>query len=304
MTAFGRLVHDVSATARGSQGDGGDRVTTDLDGEVAPARPPARASADGTGKARLSSVSTAIALLKSFSESDVEIGISQLAKRLGVAKSTVHRLAMTLVSEGLLEQNPETGRYRLGIGLFRLGSLVRQRMDVSTEARPHLFALRESTGETVHLALLDGSQIMYVYNLESAHAIRMRSDIGVCKPAFCTAEGLAMLAFRPPALADAIIAGGLKARTAKTRTDPRELRAMLDEVRARGYAIEDESSEDGMRAVAAPLHNSAGEVVAAIGIAGPIQRLSDDVLADCVPKVVDTARTISARLGYRARTQT
>lgn len=276
-------------------------MTADVDRKTSEGYPPALAGTGAKANTRLSSVSTAIALLKSFSESDVEMGISQLAKRLGVAKSTTHRLAMTLVSEGLLEQNLETGRYRLGISLFRLGSLVRQRMDISTEARPHLFALRESTGETVNLALLDGSQIMYVYNLEGAHAIRMRSDVGVCKPAFCTAEGLVMLAFRPAALVDVIIARGLKARTAKTRTDPRELHAMLDEVRARGYAIEDELSEEGMRAIAAPLHNSAGEVVAAIGIAGPVQRLLDGVLAAYVPKVVETARIISERLGYRPR---
>ena len=250
-------------------------------------------------KARLSSVVTAIGLLKAFSESDIEIGISRLAKTLGIAKSTAHRLAITLLSEGLLEQNPENGRYRLGIGLFRLGSLVRQRMDVSAEARPHLFDLRETTGETVHLALLDGTQIMYVYNLESAHAIRMRSDVGVCKPAFCTAEGLAMLAFQPTTLVDSVISEGLKARTPKTRTDPHELRAALEEVRVRGYAVEDELSEEGMRAVAAPVRNSAGDVVAAIGVAGPTQRLSDAVLADVVPKVVHAASTISARIGYR-----
>jgi IclR family transcriptional regulator, KDG regulon repressor len=276
-------------------------VTADVDRKTSEGYLPALTGADAKANTRLSSVSTAIALLKSFSESDVEMGISQLAKRLGVAKSTTHRLAMTLVSEGLLEQNLETGRYRLGISLFRLGSLVRQRMDISTEARPHLFALRESTGETVNLALLDGPRIMYVYNLEGAHAIRMRSDVGVCKPAFCTAEGLVLLAFRPAALVDVIIARGLKARTAKTRTDPGELRAMLDEVRARGYAIEDELSEEGMRAIAAPLHNSAGDVVAAIGIAGPVQRLLDGVLAAYVPKVVETARIISERLGYRPR---
>jgi IclR family transcriptional regulator, KDG regulon repressor len=250
-------------------------------------------------KARLSSVVTAIGLLKAFSESDIEIGISRLAKTLGIAKSTAHRLAITLLSEGLLEQNPENGRYRLGIGLFRLGSLVRQRMDVSAEARPHLFGLRETTGETVHLALLYGTQIMYVYNLESAHAIRMRSDVGVCKPAFCTAEGLAMLAFQPTTLVDSVISEGLKARTPKTRTDPHELRAALEEVRVRGYAVEDELSEEGMRAVAAPVRNSAGDVVAAIGVAGPTQRLSDAVLADVVPKVAHAASTISARIGYR-----
>src|SRR5687768_15571001 len=115
-----------------------------------------RAAGSGSREARrLSSVATAMALLKAFTADEVEIGVSSLAKRLGVAKSTVHRLAVTLVSEGMLEQNPDTEKYRLGIALFGLGALVRRRMDVSTQARPHLFRLHETTGETVHLAILD-----------------------------------------------------------------------------------------------------------------------------------------------------
>jgi IclR family transcriptional regulator, KDG regulon repressor len=250
---------------------------------------------------RLSSVATAIALLKSFSEDESEIGVSSLAKRLGVAKSTVHRLAVTLVSEGMLEQNPENERYRLGIALFGLGALVRRRMDVSTEARPHLFALRESTGETVHLAVLDRAEIMYIYNLESPQAIRMRSDIGVRKPAFCTAEGLAMLAFQPPPLVDEIVGRGLKPRAPKTKTSASEFRAALDHVRRDGYAVEDEESEAGMRSVAAPIRNAAGDVVAAIGVAGPVQRLSNETLAQFAPQVVKAAETISLRMGYRSR---
>jgi len=239
-------------------------------------------------------------LLKSFSESDYELGITQLAKSLGVAKSTVYRVATTLVAGGLLEQNPENGRYHLGIGIFRLGSLVRRRMDVPAESRPYLFALRETTGETVHLATLDGEQIIYIYNLESNHAIRMRSDLGVTKPAFCTAEGLVMLAFQPTSVVDKIIAGGLKGRTSKSPIQPRKLRALLEDARTKGYAIENEFSEEGMRAIAAPIRNNSGEVVAAIGIAGPTQRLSDQVLEAFVPKVVQTAATISERLGYRS----
>ena len=143
---------------------------------------------------RLSSVSSAIHLLKTFSEEEAEIGISSLAKRLGQAKSTVHRLATTLLAEGLLEQNPENGRYRLGIELFALGALARRRLDVSNQAMPFLQLLREQTDETVHLAILDNTNIMYLYNLESTQAIRMRSYIGVRKPAFCTSEGRAILA--------------------------------------------------------------------------------------------------------------
>jgi len=262
-----------------------------------------RSDGDGSrgGEKRLSSVATAIALLKAFSEDEVDIGVSTLARRLGIAKSTVHRLATTLVSEGMLEQNPDNGKYRLGIALFGLGALVRRRMDVSTEAKPHLFSLRETTGETVHLAILDKAEIMYVYNLESMQAIRMRSDIGIRKPAACTAEGLAMLAFQPTSVTDAILARGLTARTPRTNTDPRRFRAVLAAVRERGYAVEDEESETGMRSLAAPIRNGAGEVVAAVGVAGPVQRLPDETLASFAPHVLSTAEAISVRLGYRSR---
>jgi DNA-binding IclR family transcriptional regulator len=174
-------------------------------------------------------------------------------------------------------------------------------MDVSTEAKPYLFDLRETTGETVHLAILDRTEIMYVYNLESMQAIRMRSDIGIRKPAYCTAEGLAILAFQPATAADDIVARGLKPRTPKTNTDPNRFRRALASVRERGYAIEDEESEAGMRSLAAPIRNGAGEVVAAVGVAGPVQRLPDETLASFASPVLRTADAISVRLGYRSR---
>jgi len=248
---------------------------------------------------RLSSVASAVALLKAFSEDDVELGITALAKRLGVAKSTAHRLATTLVSEGLLEQDRDSGRYRLGIALFRLGALVRQRMDVSSEAKQFLYELRETTQESVHLAILDGIEIMYVYNLESTQAIRMRSDIGVRKPAYCTAEGQAILAFQPPDAIEAAIAAGLAPRTPQTITEPARLRAALAEIRKRGCAVEDEESEIGMRAIAAPIRDDGGAVIAAVGVAGPAARLSKRTIAAFVPHVIGTAVAISRRLGYR-----
>jgi IclR family transcriptional regulator, KDG regulon repressor len=256
---------------------------------------------DGAVRRRLSSVATAIELLKAFSEDEVEIGISTLAKRLGVAKSTVHRLATTLVSEGLLEQDRVTGKYRLGIALFRLGTLVRRRMNVSEEARPHLFSLRQKTNETVHLAILDGTDIMYVYFLESTQAVRMRSDLGLRKPAYCTAEGQAILAFGPPEAVQAVIRTGLHARTPQTITDPDKLLKALDAVRQRGCAIEDEESEIGVRCLAAPIRNDAGDVVAAVGVAGPVSRLSKKALTAFMPHVIETANAISARLGHRAK---
>jgi IclR family KDG regulon transcriptional repressor len=255
-------------------------------------------NADGS---RLSSVATSIRLLKAFSEEQVEIGISDLAKRLGVAKSTVHRLAVTLVADGMLEQNPDTGKYRLGLSLFRLGSLVRRRMSVSNEARPLLRELREKVNETVHLAVLDGTDIMYVFDLESTQSIRMRSDVGVRKPAYCTAEGQAILAYQPAEIVEQVVRNGLPARTPQTVTDPLALKKVLESVRARGCAIEDEESELGMRCIAAPLRNDSGEVIAAIGLAGPVSRLSKKALSAYAPHVIETAAAISARLGHRSR---
>lgn len=249
---------------------------------------------------RLSSVATAVRLLKTFSEGEAELGVTTLSRRLGVAKSTVYRLASTLVAEGMLEQNRENDKYRLGLALFGLGALVRQRMNVSTEARPHIFALRDATNETVHLAVPDGAQIIYVYDLESTQAIRQRANLGERKPAFCSAEGRAMLAFAEPAAVEAVIAAGLAPRTPFTEVDPARLKAALEEVRQKGYAREDEQCEVGMRSLAAPIRDAEGRVAAAVGVAGPSQRLSEDVLARFAPLVVNTATLISARLGYRA----
>jgi IclR family KDG regulon transcriptional repressor len=250
-------------------------------------------------RGRLSSVATAIRLLKAFSEDEVEIGISALARRLSLAKSTVHRLAVTLVSEGLLEQDRENGKYQLGIALFRLGALVRRRMNVSNEARPYLFDLREKINESVHLAILDETEIMYVYNLEATHAIRMRSDIGVRKPAYCTAEGQAILAFQSDDIVERVIAAGLAARTPKTITSAEKFIKELATTRLRGCAIEDEESEIGMVSIAAPIRDDSGDVVAAVGIAGPVTRLSKKSIASVMPHVIATADQVSVRLGYR-----
>lgn len=250
--------------------------------------------------ARLSSVAAALQVLQAFSAEEPEIGITVLAHRMGLAKSTVHRLVTTLVSEGFLEQNPHDGRYRLGLSLFALGTLVRRRMDVSHQSRPHLDFLRDQSNETVHLAVLDQSDIIYLYNLESRQAIRMQSYLGVRKPAFCTSEGRAILAFSAPEVLSRVLRQGLQARTPKTKSDSVSLLKELQQIRQKGYAVDDEESEEGMRGIAAPIHDASGTVVAAVGLAGPVQRLSKKALRSVIPLVLATAQGISLRLGYQA----
>lgn len=248
---------------------------------------------------RLSSVGGALRLLKTFTVEEPELGITVLARRLGVAKSTAHRLASTLVAEGFLEQNPVDGRYRLGLLLFSLGAQVRRRMDVSELAVPHLHALRDQSGETVHLAVLHDTEILYLRNLDSPHAIRTRSYLGVRMPAYCTSEGRALLAYSAPLVVAHVLRVKLQPRTARTLTDKAQLTQLLAQVRQSGYALDDEESEDGMRGVAAPIFDASGAVVAAVGLAGPAQRVSKTSLRKFATLVAQAGQAISARLGHQ-----
>ena len=249
-------------------------------------------------KARLSSVANSIRVLTSFSGEEDELGITTLATRLRLAKSTVHRLATTLTSAGFLEQNAETGKYRLGVALFELGALVRRRMDVANEARPHLRELLEKTGETVQLGIVDQLSVLYVYEMESRHAIRMAAAVGGRAPLHCTAVGKVLLAFQPADYVKQVLERGLTANTSRTLTRREAVLEMLEEVRQRDYAIDDEESETGLRAIAAPVRNHSGAVIAALGVAAPVQRMSKKTMHTCVPSVIDTASAVSARLGY------
>lgn len=249
-------------------------------------------------KARLSSVANAIRLTRAFTEDEHELGISALALRLGLAKSTVHRLATTLTLAGVLEQNPETGKYRLGLALFELGALVRRKMDVWSEARPQLQSLREQTGETAQLAIFDHLSVLYIHKMESRQAVRMASNVGSRGPAYCTGVGKALLAFQPPEVLQQVLDAGLARYTPNTMTTSIALEADLAAVRARGYAIDNEEMEIGLRCVAAPIRDHAGRVIASIGVAGPVQRMTKKFLQTCVPSVVGAADQVSRRLGY------
>jgi IclR family transcriptional regulator, KDG regulon repressor len=247
---------------------------------------------------RLSSVANAIRLTKAFSEHEYEMGISALAGRLGLAKSTVHRLATTLVEYDILEQNRESGKYRLGLALFELGTLVRRKMDAVSESRQQMSALLEMTGETVQLAVLDHLSVLYIRILESRQAVRMSSTVGSRAPAHCTSVGKALLAFQSPEVVKQVMDAGLRRYTANTITTPELLQEELASVRVRGYAVDDEESEVGLRCVAVPIRDHTGLVAAALSVSAPVQRMTKKNLQTTVPTVVAAAEAISRRLGY------
>ena len=247
---------------------------------------------------RLSSVTTAIHLLKCFTEDDALLGISELAKRLNVAKSTVHRLASALLDEGLLQQDPETGRYGLGVGLFTLGSIVRARLDVTVESKSILNALRDKTQENVRLAVLERENVVFLHDFESPQMLRLRSTTGQRRPAYCTAEGLCLISgLRQPQI-EVFLDHPRTARTERSVTDQEAIIQKVRSVKRRGYAFEDEECDEGTRCVAAPIYSAEGRIVAAVGVAGPRARINKRDVPQLAPVVIDTAFEISQRMGY------
>lgn len=246
---------------------------------------------------RLSSVAASIRLLKVFNEENAELGISALSRNLKVSKSTVHRLASTLLAEGLLEQDPETERYRLGLGLFSLGALVRQRLSVTTVAKELLTDLRDEVRENVELAVLKGHTITYIYDFESPEAVRLRPRLGLSTLAIDCALGMAMTAFQSEIQIKDML-NGSEPRPSLARQ--KELYKEIEQIRADGYAAEEENAKLGAICVAAPVYNANGTVTSAIGVTVPDQRVDSHRMQMLGRRVVETAQAISLRLGYIA----
>src|SRR5258708_1642208 len=180
-----------------------------------------------------------------------------------------------------------------------LGAMVRRKMDFTMEARPFLRTLMEKTGETVHLAILDHDSILYIITHESKQALRMGSKVGTRAPVHSTAVGKTLLAFQPDEELERIIARGLPVSAPNTIVEPKALRPQLATARGVHYAGDDEVSEIGLRAIAAPIRIYSGNVVAAISIAGPVHRMARKALLGWVRELVDAAEAVSQRLGWQ-----
>ena len=253
----------------------------------------------------LSSVRNAARLLKEFGRGDREIGVTELSRRLGIGKSTAHRLLSTLADERLLEQDPHTGAYRLGLAMYELGASVALHTDLHEACSPVLDQLRNATRETVQVAVLDGREVVYVERRESPQTLRLFGRVGHRNSAHCTSTGKVLLAALPPEVLEATLRGWrLERKTPYTITDPRALRAGLEEVRHRGWAENIGESELGAASIAAAIRDERGDVIAALSIVGPVQRLGSDSLRRFARPVVDASLAVSRRLGYRdARTR-
>ena len=247
---------------------------------------------------RIQAIERAVSILNAFSPEDPELGVTELAERLGLHKSTVHRFMVNLDAAGLVERNPRTGRYRLGLRIFELGGLVMQQMNLWDEALPFLEGLVHDSGETGHLAVLDGGEAIYIERVEARRALRVPSAIGRGYPAHATNLGKVLLADLPRERVEEIVAErGLAAYTPHTITDLEGLEAELERIRVLGYAIDNEEYDEGLRCIGAPVRDHSGHVVAALGIGGPVTRITPDRVDELAELVMTAARGLSRRLG-------
>lgn len=248
----------------------------------------------------IQSVHRAAAILRSFSETEAELGVTTLSERLGLHKSTVSRLLSTLQQEGFVDQDAKTGKYRLGLGLVSLAGYALEHIDLRRLAKPYLMALAELTQETINVTVLDGHECVNIDRVASPRLIRYVGSVGRRTPLHCTSTGKVLLAYMLPSERDILLPRKLTRYTGKTIIDRRALDQALVEIRAQGYAIVREEFEEDLTAIAAPICNHLGRVIATVSISGPTYRLEPDKIDAFREPLQATARNISTQLGCPA----
>lgn len=243
-------------------------------------------------------------IIKAFGDGRPEIGVSELARALGLSPTTVHRILSTLTAEGLLEQNPTAKKYRLGPELTVVGLVALSQWPFGPACRAVMEGLATSTGETVSIGVLRGTEVTYVQQVESRQALRAVREVGMNIPLYCTAQGKILLASAPPDhQAQLLRAVQLERFTPSTITDKADLHRALNTVRERGYAISDEEYVPGLRGIAVPIRNYSGAVTAGLSVMGPSVRLSLYRMESFLPALRADAERLSRQLGWRPERQ-
>jgi IclR family transcriptional regulator, acetate operon repressor len=240
-------------------------------------------------------VERALAVLRCVETDDAGVGITELAQRTGLTVSTAHRLARTLTEAGLLLQDPRTERYQLGPALVALGRKAEQRLGYQ-QALPLLEELASETGESVNLGVRAGNEVRVALVVVSRQPLRFSQEPGSRVPMHVSAMGKCLLAGSGDIDDQIERLGHLVRATHRTITDRDQLRAELELVRGRGWALNDEERNPGVRAIAAPVRQPDGRVVAAVAVQGPTVRLPDDRLPELAELLEKTTRRIAPLL--------
>jgi IclR family transcriptional regulator, KDG regulon repressor len=245
----------------------------------------------------LSSVKNALRLLRSFTMDEPEKKVTDLAQSLGLGKSTVSRLLATLASEGFVVKDPETQKYRLGLTILSLNTIVTSNLEINREAQPILQKLVHDIGETAHIAVLEGIDVVYINRVECKHPVQILTYVGRRNPIHCTSSGKVLLAYQEEELFHQVVERGLHKYTVNTITDPDDLRTVLKGIREQGHAISIEELREGVASIAAPIRDYTGKVTYAVSVIGPVHRMNPHH-PSIIQKVKHAAKEISEKLGY------
>jgi DNA-binding IclR family transcriptional regulator len=252
---------------------------------------------------RVQVLERSLGILELLSSNGPELSLIELSEQLRLHKSTTHRLLGVLEQYRFVEKSSSSGKYRLGLKLFELGSKAIADLNWRERARRHLQRLAFDTGETAHLCILDDGEVLYLEKVEAPRTVRVPSIVGRRYPAHCGGAGKALLAFQPEEEIDELVKRrGLKSYTRNTFTTPAQLKEGLRLVRERGYAVDNEEFEEGLECIGAPIKDYSGKVIAAISIAGPTFRMTEEKIAVLARSVIEAAQELSADLGYQEET--
>ena len=247
----------------------------------------------------IQSVDRALQILELLRKNPRGLGVTELSISLQVAKSTAHRLLMSLEEHGYVQKIGRESTYRLGLKFIEMNYTVTKNLNVLEIARPFIENLSKETGEIVHLVTLDGQEIIYIDKVENSSTIRIYSQIGRRGPLHCTAVGKSILAFLEESEANQLIDNIEFPRfTDYTLTTREALLNELEIIKKDAYSYDNQEHEMGIRCVGAPIFEHNGRPQYALSVTGPLDRMSDEILQHHIPLLKETVKKISRSLGY------
>lgn len=243
-------------------------------------------------RTKQSSLTNALHILKSFSVDEIELSLDEIAERIAISKSTACRLVQTLESEGFITQNTRYNTYALGASILSLSNTLLDQFYSLKEMTGFLKQLTKATGESSHIGVLEGNQVIYLKKEDNEHRVQLRSHIGRRNPAHCTASGLALLGYLSDQEIEMLYKDGFEQETPYSISSIAQLKQRLEEGRKQGYFISDREMVENILSIGAPLFNKEGEVVASISVAGLRQRMRPQ-LKKIIDHVIQTSNDLS-----------
>jgi IclR family KDG regulon transcriptional repressor len=251
---------------------------------------------------KVQTIDRTLDLIELLATSKDGLGVTEIGQRIGLHKSTVFRLLQALSARGYIEKDPKTSTYKLGLKFIEISGLYIKKLELKTEALPFMRKLAEIVGQPVHLAILDGHEVIYIEKVELVNNIRMYSQIGRRAPAYCSAIGKILLTgLSSDRLRELLETIRFEQYTPNTILSPVELEKEIRKVAAEGWAVDNEEHEPNIRCIAAPVYDYTGKMIASVSVSGENRVIRPERDAEIAGYVVETAREVSRRMGCVSR---